>query len=150
MKDRLLRTSDVSLLTGLIISSALLISGGVFISIWRQTTKTPKLRHGGRSFVGSKADPANPYRAVSIRAGTVRCVAIADTEGERYLVEDNNIPHLPHPLCDFEKCECKYVHHRDRRSGDDRRSIFGVSHNMHIQTGHIEGRRNSGRRNSDF
>ena len=140
----------MSLLTGLLISSTLLLSAVVFISIWQQTTKIPQLRHGGRSFFNLNAESANPYRAVSIRAGTVRCVAIADTEGKRYLVEDNNTPHLPHAVCGSAKCGCKYVHHRDRRSGDDRRSIFGVSHNLHIQTGHVEGRRNPGRRNSDF
>jgi hypothetical protein len=140
----------VSLLTGLIISSTLLLSFVLFITLWRQTTKKSTLRHGGRSFFSLNAEPANPYRAVSIRSATVRCVAIGDTEGERYLVEDNNAPHLPHAVCGSEKCACKYVHHGDRRSGDDRRSIFGVSHNLHIQTGHVEGRRNPGRRHSDF
>lgn len=146
---RLHRSEDRVFLTGLMISSIILLGLLVVISIWRQITKAGKSRHGGLLSTRENAKPANPYRAISIRASTACCVAIGDTEGERYLVEDNNVPDLPHAVCGSDKCACKYIYHDDRRSGDDRRSIFGVSRNLHIQTGHVENRSNGGRRNSD-
>jgi hypothetical protein len=61
----------------------------------------------------------NPYHAVSIKAGT-RCQQTAQKYGrQRFL--SGEAPQLPQPTCDARACECRYVHHEDRRDGFDRR-----------------------------
>ena len=61
----------------------------------------------------------NPYHAVSIKAGT-RCHQTAQNYGrQRFL--SGEAPQLPQPTCDARACECRYVHHEDRRDGFDRR-----------------------------
>jgi hypothetical protein len=32
---------------------------------------------------------------------------------------------LPLPDCDALECRCRFIHHKDRRAGRDRRSPFG-------------------------
>ena len=62
---------------------------------------------------------ANPYHAVSIKAG-MRCQQTAQKYGrQRFL--SGEAPQLPQPTCDARACECRYVHHEDRRDGFDRR-----------------------------
>lgn len=61
----------------------------------------------------------NPYHAVSIKTGS-RCQQTALKYGrQRFL--SGEAPQLPQPTCDAKACECRYVHHEDRRDGSDRR-----------------------------
>jgi hypothetical protein len=61
----------------------------------------------------------NPYHAVSIKAGPY-CQRTAQEYGKRrYLSRE--APPLPQPTCDTRNCSCRYLHHDDRRTGQDRR-----------------------------
>jgi hypothetical protein len=61
----------------------------------------------------------NPYHAVSIKGGPA-CYQTAQKFGsQRFLSAE--APPLPQPTCNVRACECRYVHHEDRRDGLDRR-----------------------------
>lgn len=94
--------------------------------------------------------PSNPDRATSITCGKTSCAAVKAIEGKRFLVLDDDIPALPLPACDENKCKCKYIHHEDRREKEDRRSISGAKQRFHLQTGNVENRKKRGRRKSDW
>ena len=64
------------------------------------------------------------YHAVSIKFATNACQAAKEMEGRRFL--STAAPKLPLPDCDAAECSCRFVHHKDRRSGKDRRSPFGA------------------------
>jgi hypothetical protein len=78
-----------------------------------------------------KAEPAAPrvsqksteFHAVSIRFESNACKAAREMEGRRFL--STAAPRLPLPECDVLECNCRFIHHKDRRSGRDRRSPFG-------------------------
>ena len=44
---------------------------------------------------------------------------------KRYL--SGAAPKLPLPNCTNLECKCRFVHHKDRREGEDRRNPFGQS-----------------------
>jgi len=82
------------------------------------------------------------YHAVTIRLGRQTCSAVRELSGERFLAAD--APRLPLPECDVAAhCECSFVHHKDRRSGQDRRSPFG-SRGISMATGEYEKERRAG------
>lgn len=61
----------------------------------------------------------NPYHAVSIKAGS-GCHHTAQKFGrQRFL--SGEAPPLPQSTCNVAACQCRYVHHDDRRDGFDRR-----------------------------
>ena len=64
----------------------------------------------------------NPFHAASIKAGPRCCHAAGSMAGMRFLSRE--APRLPLPQCDVAACECRYVHHDDRR-GDPRRASDG-------------------------
>jgi hypothetical protein len=64
----------------------------------------------------------NDFRAVSIECGTNACGAARRLEGKRGL--HAQIPQVPLSQCDAESCECRYQHHIDRRSEEDRRAEY--------------------------
>lgn len=64
------------------------------------------------------------YHAVSIKFADNACHAARQLEGRRFL--STAAPRLPLPGCDVLECRCRFVHHKDRRSGKDRRSPFGA------------------------
>ena len=83
-----------------------------------------------RSAAGKPDEPAatgqaqdTKFHAVSIKYGKDACEAAKNVTGQRFLGDE--APRLPLPGCDAEVCECRFVHHDDRRSGKDRRSPFG-------------------------
>ncbi len=63
------------------------------------------------------------YHAVSIKFDAKACNAAKALEGRRFLA--TAAPKLPLPDCDVLDCKCRFVHHKDRRTGKDRRSPFG-------------------------
>ncbi|NIV17785.1 MAG: hypothetical protein GWN47_05100 [Woeseiaceae bacterium] len=69
--------------------------------------------------------PGAAYHAVSIKMSGNACQAAKDRSGRRFL--STAAPRLPLPDCDAMECNCRFVHHKDRRSGKDRRSPFGPS-----------------------
>jgi hypothetical protein len=64
----------------------------------------------------------NPFLAVSIKPGPRCCHAAASLAGIRFLSKE--APRLPLPQCEIAACECRYLHHDDRRSGP-RRALEG-------------------------
>ncbi len=60
------------------------------------------------------------FHAVSIRFVQSSCAAAKGMDGKRFL--SSAAPRLPLPDCDVLECKCKFVHHKDRRDGEDRRS----------------------------
>jgi hypothetical protein len=63
------------------------------------------------------------FHAVSIRFESNACKAAREMEGRRFL--STAAPRLPLPECDVLECNCRFMHHKDRRAGRDRRSPFG-------------------------
>jgi hypothetical protein len=68
----------------------------------------------------------NPYHAVSIEVGTRCCEAAREREGQRFL--STEAPMLPLVGCTQTSCQCRYVHHDDRRLKRDRRVQFPNPH----------------------
>jgi len=62
---------------------------------------------------------AEPFHAVSIKAGHQACQGVKQFAGIRFL--SIKAPSLPLPDCDAPVCNCSFTHHADRRSGEDRR-----------------------------
>ncbi len=85
----------------------------------------------------------NPFHGVSVETGSRACAESRALEGQRFLAE--SAPKLPLPGCKIATCQCRYVHHNDRRSMRDRRV---QPHNPHAHK--MDDRRAStGRRMSD-
>ncbi len=59
---------------------------------------------------------------MSIKVTGTACEAAREMTGRRFL--SAAAPKLPLPDCDVLDCNCRFVHHKDRRSGKDRRSPF--------------------------
>ncbi len=62
------------------------------------------------------------YHSVSISLSKNACAAAQDLSGHRFLA--TTAPILPLPECDADECTCRFKHHEDRRSGNDRRNPF--------------------------
>ena len=81
----------------------------------------------------SPPEPATPkrtgnttYHAVSLKIDAQRaCDAAKEMTGRRFL--SNAAPRLPLAGCDVLECRCRFTHHKDRRTGKDRRSPFVTS-----------------------
>jgi hypothetical protein len=82
------------------------------------------------------------YHAVSIKPGAYACSAANDLAGQRFLASE--APSLPLSDCNAADCECHFTHHKDRRSGKDRRSPF-TSGGMAAATGTFGSERREGR-----
>ena len=78
-------------------------------------------------------EPANPkreadttYHAVSLKIDAQHaCDAAREMTGRRFL--SNAAPRLPLAGCNALECRCRFTHHKDRRTGKDRRSPFVTS-----------------------
>lgn len=96
--------------------------------------------------------PRNPWRATSIVHDQKACDAVKAIGGKRFLDVDRNIPKIPLPTCDANRCNCKYAQHEDRRDSDeDRRLPNALKAQLYDHTG--EGNRRSrkrGRRKTDW
>ena len=88
------------------------------------------------------------YHAVSIRYDENACEAAKAMSGRRFL--SSAAPRLPLPGCEVLECRCRFAHHKDRRSGKDRRSPFAAA-GYSGGTGSFERERreNVGRRRED-
>ena len=93
-------------------------------------------------------EPSGEFHAVSIRFSENACNAVKRHAGERYLATDP--PDLPLKDCDAPRCECYFAHHKDRRSGHDRRSPYDPTIGSSGTGVHeIERRQSGGRREDD-
>lgn len=99
--------------------AVLLLAIWLFIRVKRGSSEDQS-EPGSRSDSGKTA-----YHAVSIKISGQACAAARDMAGRRFL--STAAPKLPLPDCDVLDCNCRFVHHKDRRSGKDRRSPFAPS-----------------------
>jgi hypothetical protein len=62
------------------------------------------------------------FHAVSIYYAKSACEAARNMDGRRFL--SSAAPRLPLAECDVLECKCRFVHHKDRRKGADRRNPY--------------------------
>lgn len=62
---------------------------------------------------GAKRAPAGKFHAVTIELDPHACPAVREYDGETLLSKD--APVLPLAECDQASCQCRFVHHDDRR-----------------------------------
>ena len=99
-----------------------------------ETKEQPRLEN-------AKAHPGGEFHAVSIKFDADACLHAKALQGRRFLARE--APVLPLKNCDADSCNCRFVHHEERRSGKDRRSPFG-SGGMGAVTGRFEQERRQG------
>ena len=98
---------------------------GLLFGIWLIV----RLRRGANA--ESATTPARPsatnsaFHAVSIKYSGNACKAASELAGRRFLA--TAAPKLPLADCDLLECNCRFIHHKDRRLGKDRRSPFAPS-----------------------
>ena len=66
--------------------------------------------------------PDTAFHAVSIVYASNACETAKNMQGRRFL--SSAAPKLPLSECDVLECKCRFVHHKDRRKGDDRRNPY--------------------------
>ena len=91
----------------------------------------------------------NPFHAVSIHPHAQSCPAAELIKGQRFLSEQ--APGLPLEDCTAASCNCRYVHHVDRRGGaGDRRGDTPVEEGSPGLVGALDRRADKGRRARDW
>lgn len=96
---------------------AIIILAGLFVFVRNRENKPKDRRRGA-------VDPraSSKFHAVSIKFLGGACEAVKKLEGKRFL--SSAAPTLPLPDCDVDACKCRFIHHQDRRAGEDRRSGY--------------------------
>lgn len=122
----------------------LLLVLGLLIAwyFYRQGLDKPQATQDRRN----RSIPGSDFHAVSVKPGSYACGAVTEIVGKRFLASE--APELPLPGCTAAKCECHFVHYRDRRSGKDRRSPFG-SGGLAATTGKFVRERREGKERRD-
>ncbi|MGD8978393.1 MAG: hypothetical protein PVG91_12365 [Gammaproteobacteria bacterium] len=87
---------------------------------------------------GARDTRESDFHAVSIRPCRDACSAAKALRGQRFL--SHNPPFLPLSDCDQTMCNCRYQHHSDRRSRDDRRDGLGLSYQFSMDPEGMERR----------
>ncbi len=100
-----------------IVAVVILLLAYVFV---HKPRTTPNERPAAHRQVSSTPDPA--FHAVSIKYAANACDAAKAMEGRRFL--STAAPRIPLPECKAIECKCRFVHHKDRRTGDDRRDAY--------------------------
>lgn len=70
----------------------------------------------------TSAKPTSKFHAVSIKYKNNACDAAKKMAGRRFL--SSAAPRIPLADCDALECNCRFIHHKDRRSADDRRNPY--------------------------
>lgn len=71
--------------------------------------------------MGTKPSVQGKYHCVEVQPGQQICEASRNIQGQRFLPAE--APTFPLPGCDQQACQCRYVHHDDRRD-DSRRNPY--------------------------
>jgi len=98
--------------------AALLILALVFLFFRPKRAAPDKLPAAKRPVV---ATDTGEFHAVSIKFTSGACAAARNLKGKRFL--SSAAPRIPLPDCDVLECKCRFLHHKDRRDGDDRRDL---------------------------
>jgi hypothetical protein len=132
------------LLIGFVVLTSVLLLSRI-AAAWAQDQ--PRRHHRRSKHTGrvSHAHQHNPWESVSCQGS---CDAMRKLQGRRFLSRE--APTFPVPGCNSNKCRCRYVHHRDRRSGGDRRGMHGLRTALYEYVEENERRGKRGRRSSDL
>lgn len=104
-------------------------------------------RFGARKEPREASGPLRPFQAISIYRGLTCCDLARKFSEHRFLVRD--APPLPLGGCTMrQRCQCKYIKHRDRRSEPRRLIDFGLA--ARLFDGRERRSRSSGRRAGDL
>jgi hypothetical protein len=87
------------------------------------------------------------WRAVKISPGLISCSAVQKLAYTKFLARD--CPSLPLSNCSQRECQCKYIHHEDRRADGDRRVDLGEL-DKYMPVNLTERRQVIGRRTTDL
>ena len=111
----------------------------------RRTSKTGS--RVSKTDARAKRKPAGKFHAVTIELDPHACPAIRQFEGETLLSKD--APMLPLAECDQASCQCRFVHHEDRRR-QSRRGYQSDLARIAELGANDERRKRAGRRESDW
>ena len=100
----------------------LLLLALLLVALWFLIRLRRDRQADGASAAETPLASTSRYHAVSIKVTGSACRAAKDLTGQRFL--STEAPLLPLPGCTMTECNCRFVHHKDRRSGKDRRSPF--------------------------
>lgn len=126
----------------LTIGIVLLIALG-FVLLRMRRSAGPQMADSSKSTGGATRSNSN-FHAVSIKPGVRACSAVRALAGQRLLSVD--VPQIPLPDCDQSECTCRFMHHHDRRVGDDRRSPYPPSVGLDVGSIGADRREESDRR----
>ena len=131
----------MSITTGLIVLVLFLIVGALIK--WRGTSGKQRTdeRHQ------RTGQQSTQFHAVSLKLSSGACDAAKALQGKRFL--SNAAPRIPLEDCDAGKCDCRFVHHKDRRSGEDRRYPFFQGYGGGAASGRYEQERRTSRERRD-
>jgi len=92
----------------------------VLLSVWLWLHYRSKsdLSHEHKSTLTAQAH-VKTYHATSIHPCSKACECVQPLKDKRFLL--NEVAALPVQGCSNPNCDCTYIHHEDRRNGDDRR-----------------------------
>lgn len=120
----------------------------VFLVYNRKGDKTRVSRSGKTPTGNLRADRSTTqWRSVKIEPGLICCSAAEILSDKVFLA--NASPTLPLAECGEAECRCKYIHLKDRRSGEERRLDLGDL-GAYLPGRHVERRQHRGRRVSDL
>ena len=97
----------------------------LLLAIWLFVRSRQVTESTDKSPATQSSNTNTAYHAVSIKFSSNACDAAKDMEGRRFL--STAAPKLPLAGCKVLDCSCRFVHHKDRRTGKDRRSPFAPS-----------------------
>jgi len=86
--------------------------------LWLHYRSKSDLSHQHKSTLSAQPH-VKTYHATSIHPCSKACKRAQALSEKRFLVSE--VAALPVPGCTNPACTCTYVHHEDRRGGDDRR-----------------------------
>jgi len=96
----------------------------------------------------STAVSSTKFHAVSLKFASSACEAARNMDGRRFL--SSAAPRIPLPECDAPECKCRFLHHKDRRAGDDRRNPYSPGYSSGATGKHdVEQRKGRERRDDD-
>ena len=130
-----------------IVLVALLLIIGVLVSLFFPSGNERE-KDAGRDRRAGYCE-SGAFHAVSIRPSGESCASIHAMKMQRFLSEE--APGLPLENCCAAECQCKYVHHVDRRSDSRDRRFARASSANELEFWSQRNRRiSSGRRQADF
>ena len=121
------------------------LSTGVFKKATRSLFGTAP-EPAPKPLAATPSKPIMSYHAVTIAVGRRCCASAEGLQDKRFLSRE--APKLPLANCDRVTCECRYVHHDDRRRGPRRASEMGVALDAY-EGGEKRGGPKRGRRKKD-